>query len=522
MHDIEFLIALLAAVALLVRLAGVLRVPYPILLVLGGLVLGLTPGVPEIHLDPEIVFVIFLPPLLYAAAFISSPRELRENVGPISRLAIGLVLVTIAVVAVVAHLAIDGLPWAAAFVLGAILAPTDPVAATAVFRRIGAPNRVVTITEGESLVNDGSALVVYKVATAAVVTGAFSAVDAGVDFVVVGAGGVLVGLVIAVMVGQIRRRLDDPPVEIAISLFTPYAAYILAEQIHVSGVLAVVAAGIYLSWRSAGLFRPGTRLQAYSFWEVLEFLLNGILFLLVGLQVPTILREAEEYSPGTLLALAVLMTAVVIGVRLLWLFTVPYILRRGQDAPLLPRAHRLVLGWGGMRGAVSLAAALALPLETAAGQPFPRRDLFLFLTFAVILATLVLQGLSLPTLVRRLGLSDPVGATKEEAEARVKAVHAALGRMEELAAEDGVPEETVERVRGLYDYRLNRYSAPLGEDDDDGDDAEHTAAFLRLRHELIETERETVERLHDEGEIAGTVMRRIERDLDLEEERLTG
>ena len=528
MHDIEFLIGLLAAVALLARLAGLLQVPYPILLVLGGLVLGFVPGTPELRLDPELVFVLFLPPLLYVAAFFSSSvADLRANVRPISLLAVGLVLVTILAVAVVARLAIDDLPWAAAFVLGAILAPTDPLAATAVFRRVGVPDHILTIVEGESLVNDGTGLVAYRLATAAVVTGTFSVLDAAGAFLLVGTAGVVVGLAIGWVAAHVRRRLDDAPVEIAISLLTPYGAYIAAEQLGVSGVLAVVTTGVYLAWLSPGLFLPGTRLQAFAFWDVLEFLLNGLLFVLVGLQFPTILEGISEHSAAGLVALAALVSATVIGVRMLWMFTVPDLVRlvdprRRRQEGRLPWAERVLVGWSGMRGAISLAAALALPVHTQAGAAFPHRDLILFITFSVILVTLVIEGLTLPLLVRRLGLSDPEAGNRAEAEARVKAAHAAIARMEELAARESLPEETVDHLRGLYDYRLHRYSRALGHAAEDGLPAERSAAYERLRRELIEAERAAVLRLRDEGQIASDVMRRIERDLDLEESRLVG
>ena len=308
-----WILGLLAAVAGLVMLSNVLRVPYPVFLVLGGLTLGLIPAVPDVELPPDLVLLVFLPPILYSAAFFSSPRDLRANLRPIGFLSIGLVLVTIVTVAVVAH-AVTGLPWGAAFVLGTVLAPTDPVAATAIAARLGMPRRVVTILEGESLINDGTALVLYRVAVAAVVTGTFSLLDAGLEFALYGTGGAVIGLVVAWAISRVRRWTEDSLVEITISLFTPYAAYVPAEEIGASGVLAAVAAGLYLGWYSPEMTAPRNRLQASTVWEVLPFLLNSLLFILIGLQLPNILeRLSGEYAASEVLLYAALVSLVVLG-----------------------------------------------------------------------------------------------------------------------------------------------------------------------------------------------------------------
>jgi monovalent cation/hydrogen antiporter len=324
--------------------------PYPILLVLGGLVLGFVPGVPRAELPPDLVLVLFLPPLLYQAAFFSSPRDLRANARAITLLAVGLVLVTMSAVAVVAHTLVGGLPWAAAFALGAIVSPTDPLAATAIARRLGVPRRLVTVLEGESLVNDATALVAYRVAVGAVVAGSFTLWEAGLRFVVGTVGGVAIGLAVGWLLAEARRRIEDPVVEIVLSVVTGYAAYLPAELLGVSGVLAAVTAGLYVGWHAPELASPATRLLGFSFWEVLVYLLNAVLFVLVGLQLHPILSELTGSSVAVLVGQAALVSAVVIAVRVGWGFTVTYLIRAldrrpAQRARRASVRERLVAGW---------------------------------------------------------------------------------------------------------------------------------------------------------------------------------
>jgi Na+/H+ antiporter len=525
MHDNELLLlGLMAAVVGLNALSRVIQVPYPILLVVGGLVLGALPGVPEVQLDPDLVLVLFLPPLLYAGAFFSSLRDLRADLRGISMLAIGLVLVTMCVVAVVAHAMIDGLPWAAAFALGAIVAPTDPAAATAIMRRLGVHRRIVTVVEGESLINDGTALVAYRVAVAAAVGGSFSAWDAGLEFVLAASGGVAIGLAVGWLMAQVRKRLEDPPVEITISLFTGYLAYLPADQVGASGVLAVVAAGIYLGWRAPELTSASTRMQAFSVWEILTYLLNSALFVLIGLQIGPILNGVGAVDTGTLIGYAAVVSAVVIGVRIVWQFTTPYLVRALDRRPSQVERRagagpRFLVAWSGMRGAVSLAAALALPLETDAGAPFPAREVLIFITFGVIFATLVIQGLTLPLLVRALPVEADGAEESEEVTARVAAAKAALERLEDLGAEEWTRDDTVERLRNMYQYRKRRFAARAGKIEDDGYE-DRSLAYQQLLHELLAAQRLALVRLRNEGVISSEVMRRVERDLDLEETRL--
>jgi Na+/H+ antiporter len=520
--ELLFLV-LMVAIAGLSVLAGAVGVPYPILLVLGGLALGFVPGLPDIELPPEIVLVLFLPPLLYHAAFFSSPRDLRADMRAISMLAVGLVLATMVAVATIGHLA-GGLPWAAAFALGAIVSPTDPLAATTIARRTGVPRRLVTLLEGESLVNDATALVSYRIAVSVVAGGTFVLWRAGLEFAANATGGVVVGLAVGLAITWIRKQLDDPPVEIVVTLVTGYVAYLPAEQLGVSGVLAAVAAGLYVGWHAPAVASAETRLLGFSFWEVFVYLLNAALFTLIGLQLPPILSAVtDDYGVGTLIGLAVLVSGAVIAIRIVWVFTVPYLIRlldrrSSQLARRVGPGERFVVGWSGMRGAVSLAAALALP-TSAGGQGFPDRDLIIFLTFIVILVTLVVQGLSLPVIIRRFVTSEDDQDHREELQARLGAAKAALNRLEELAEEDWTRSDTIDRLRGLYEYRKKRFAARGGMVDDDGYE-DRSLAYQRLTHELLDAQRIAIVRLRNEGAISSEVMRRVERDLDLEESRL--
>ncbi|HSK97355.1 MAG TPA: Na+/H+ antiporter [Euzebyales bacterium] len=512
------LLVLVVAVAGLSVLARVVDVPYPILLVIGGLALGFVPGIPAVELPPELVLVVFLPPLLYWAAFFSSLHDLRADTRAITLSAVVLVLITAAAVAVVARGLVDGLPLAAAFALGAIVSPTDPLAATAIGRRLGVPRRLITILEGESLVNDATALVAYRVAVAAAVGGAFVFWDAAMRFVVGVVGGVAIGLLVGWIVVEVRRRLDDPVVEIVVSVVTGYAAYLPAEQLRVSGVLAAVTAGLFVGWRAPEIASASTRLLGFACWEVLVYLANAVLFILVGLQLRPILAGLGGTSMAVLIGQAALVSAVVILVRLAFVFNVPYLIRLldrrpSQVARRVGARPRLVVGWSGMRGAVSLAAALALPLD------FPFRNLIVFLTFAVILATLVLQGLTLPTLIRRLGVHGDDAEHEEELRGRLAATDAALDRLQELAAVEWTRNDTVERLQGLYQFRRRRLEARAGEADDDGAE-DRSLAYQRLVRELLEAQRHAIVRLRNEGVISNDVMHRIERDLDLEDSRL--
>jgi Na+/H+ antiporter len=518
------LAALLASVALLLVLAPKAGVPYPILLVVGGLLLGFVPGVPELELPPELVLLAFLPPLLFSAALFSSPHELRRNIRPITLLAFGLILATAGTVAVVAHTVV-GLSWETAFVLGAIVSPTDPLAATSIARKAGVPRRVVTIVEGESLVNDATALVAYKFAVAAVLTGSFSLWEAGLRFVVGVAAGAAIGLAVGYLVAQLVQRVDSPPTAITISLLTGYFAYLPAEALDVSGVIAAVTAGLYLGWNAPRLLSVETRLPSGAVWEIFIFIANSLLFVLVGLQLPIVVEGLDEYSWSELLAYAAVICLTVILTRLAWVFPFTYLPRilirriRERD-PAPPWQLVTLVGWMGLRGAVSLAAALAVPELTDDDVAFPDRELIIFLAFAVILVTLVLQGLSLPLVIRALGVQPDRLHETEEARARVQAAEAALARIEELLDEDWVAEPEARQLRGIYDHRRRRYAARGGGGRGDPDLEARSQSLERLTRELLEAERAAVLALRDAGHIDDDVMRRIERDLDLEHARL--
>ena len=526
MHETELLIlSLCVAIPALSVIARLLDIPYPIVLVLGAIPLGYLPGVPEVKLDPDLVLVIFLPPLLYVAAFMADLRALRADARALSLTSIGLVLATSCAVGVVGHELI-GLPWAVAFALGAIVSPTDPVAATAIVRELGAPRRLATMIEGESLVNDSSALIAYRVALAAAIGGSFSLFDASVDFVVAVVGGIAVGLLVGAVIAELRRQLDDVPVEITISLFTGFAAYLPAEALGVSGVLAAVTAGIYLGWLAPQISTAQMRMQGRAVWDFVVFLLNAVLFVLIGLQLPSILDGVAGIDGVALAGYALATIGAVIGTRFLWLFTTPYMLRALDRRPSqverrVGAAPRVVMGWAGMRGAVSLAAALALPLETDAGAPFPERDLVIFLAYCVVLFTVVVQGLTLPALIRRLGVVDD--GSEEEAEehgARIVAAEAALEAIEGLAEEEWTREDTVERLRRQYAFRRRRFATLRGDIEDPDGIVDHSLAYQRLMHDVIEAQRVAIVQMRNEGSISADVMRRIERDLDLEESRL--
>jgi monovalent cation/hydrogen antiporter len=520
-HDQLILMVLLAVLASFLIAAPVLRIPYPIFLVLGGLALGFVPGVPSLALPPDVVLVAVLPPLLYLSAYRTSLRDLRANARAIGILAVGLVVATTVTVAVVAHSTVADMPWTAAFALAAIVAPTDAIAATAIMRRLGVPRRLVSIVESESLVNDGTALVLLRVAVVAAVSGSFSTWDASWRFAWAVVGGIGVGLVVGSVVAAVRRRLENPPVEVTISLMTGYFAFIPASAAGASGVIAVVTAGVYLGWRTPELTSVQSRLQGEAVWNIIGFVLNALVFALVGLQLSRILDTLTGRSAGELARYAAVVTGTVIATRILWLPVFTHLPRLlwGSTRHVKPFGHTFLISWAGMRGAVSLAAALALPLTTDADVAFPERDLIIFLTFCVILGTLVLQGLSLPALIRMLRIEPDRSEEEEDARARIEAAEAALARLEELAGEEWVRDDTAERLRGLYNFRRNRFSSRF-DGEADGSIEEQSQAYQRLRRELLDAERAAVTDLGRAGAISGDVVMRVRRDLDLEDARL--
>jgi CPA1 family monovalent cation:H+ antiporter len=534
-HDIDILLGLLVAVAALAWLASRVKVAYPIFLVLGGIALSFIPGLPRegLQLQPELVFLLFLPPLLYYAGLLTTWRDFKSNLRPISLLAVGLVLLTMTAVALVAH-EMMGLSWPGAFVLGAIVSPPDAVAATAVLQRLRIPRRIVAVLEGESLVNDATALVAYRMGLAAVGM-TFSFTEATWRFLLVAVGGIAIGYAVGVLVAWVRPRIKEPAVESTVSLLTPFIAYLPAEWLHVSSVLAVVTTGVYLSRRLPQISSPRMRLRAFAVWETLVFLLNGFIFILIGLQLPVVVKDLGDTPMSKLLLYAATISVVCIGVRLLWVFPATYLPRLlipafGRHDPAPPWRHTFVIAWTGMRGVVSLAAAMAIGLD------FPDRNLILFVTFGVILVTLVGQGLTLAPLIRRLKLTTDRDEEVEEVTARHLSALAALERLNQLAAADDETPAMVDRLRATYDERIAYYSrqlieaAELSEVVDNptanGDSAAGTALFEAcvsnesvLREALV-AERRMLVKLRDDGVIGDDVMRRIQEELDLEESKL--
>jgi Na+/H+ antiporter len=509
-HEIESILILVLAAALLVRVADFGKIPSPIVLVLGGLAIAFIPGLPSVELEPDTIFLIFLPPLVYAAGWRTSPLELRAIVRPLGLLAVALVFLTAAVVAVVAHTFVPELTWAEAAILGAVLAPTDAPAATAIFRRLGAPERVRLLIEGESMINDGTALVLYRIAVGVATGGAFSLGGATLEFVGVAAGGIVAGLAVGVLSDLVIRRQSESDLAIMLTVLTAYGAYIGAEELHVSGILAAVVAGLYAGYRSPRSLDADVRLNAVAFWNVLVFGLEITLFVLLGLQLPEIVDTLEQSSSGVaeLLVPVAAITVASIAIRLVFVFAM-----RGDAGETA--GERFTVGWSGMRGAVSLAAALAVPLSVD-GRPQ-----IIFLTFALIVVTIVGQGLSLPFIVRALKLERPRRWSDEEAVARMEAAQSALDRIDEMEAEERAEETQLQRLRDLYRARFRMCQAVLGgEDPEAAARAERLADYGGLRRELIGIEREELLTLRGSGRLRHETLRQIERDLDLEEARI--
>jgi CPA1 family monovalent cation:H+ antiporter len=509
-HDIESILVLLLAAALLVRLADYGKIPAPIVLVVGGLAIAFVPGLPSVELEPDTIFLVFLPPLVYAAGWRTSPLELRAVMRPLALLSVGLVFLTAAVVALVAHATVPGLSWAEAAVLGAVLAPTDTVAATSIFRRLGAPERVRLLVEGESMINDGTALVIYRIAVGVAAGGAFSLGGAALEFVGVAAGGILVGIAIGLLSDRVLARLSDSDLTIMLSVLTAYGAYIGAEELHVSGILAAVVAGVYAGYRSPHTLDADVRLNAVAFWSVLVFGLEITLFVLLGLQLPEIVDTLEASPTGVdeLLLPAAAIAAASLAARLLFVFAMRE--DAGETA-----GQRFAVGWSGMRGAVSLAAALAVPLSVE-GRPQ-----IIFLTFALILVTIVGQGLSLPFIVRALGLEEPRRWSDEEAVARMEAAQSALDRLDQMESDKRANGKQLVRLRDLYRARFRMCQAVLGgEEPDVAAREQRIADYGALRRELIGVEREELLGLRGLGRLRDQTLRQIERDLDLEEARI--
>ena len=517
-------------------LARRLVIPYPILFVIGGLIIGFIPILPvQLNLDPDFIFFIFLPPLLYIQAVYTSWRDFRFYLRPILLLAIGLVIATTVVVAFVAHAIIPGLPLVAGFVLGAIISPPDAIAASAIAKRLGLPRRVVTILEGESLVNDATSLVIYKVALAATLGTASVSASMSIlghvwipgEFIYIAVGGVSCGFVVGKCVDWVRQRITDDGAQIfvTVSMLTPYISYLLADRfLHVSGVLSVVTTGMYIGWKSPEVLNSSIRLQIEAVWNFVIYLLNGMVFVLIGLQLPHILRSMEEHWWPHPFFQAVVINLVCIVVRLVWIFPGAYLPRllskRIREREGKPDWRQVVIvGWAGMRGIVSLAAALAL-----SGYPdFPRPHLVQFIAFSVIFTSLVFQGLTLPALIRFLGVGDDGIPAREEIQARSRISQAVFEKIEELRQEGKIPASAIQAIESFY-----RERSLILEEDELADQLgwsarrHHALSVRRLNQIAIATQRRALIRMRRDGEIGDDVLHKIEHELDLEEVRLQG
>ena len=516
---LELLLLLLLCAVALGWVARHFKFPYPIALVVGGALLGFIPRLPQFPFDPQLILVVVLPPILYQAALLTSWHDFKAHIRPISLLAIGLVIATTLAVGAMLKLLVPGVPWAAAFVLGAIVSPPDAVAATAILSRLNIPRRIVTVLEGESLVNDASGLVLYKFAVAAVLTGAFSLAEASVDFTVLSVGGIGLGIAIAFLFIEVHKRLGDPFIEVLTSLLIPYTAYVAAESLHCSGVLAVVAAGLVRGRYAPEIVSAEMRILARSVWNILVFMLNSLIFMLIGIHMSDVVASLARYSAGQLVGWGLAVTAVAVAVRFAWVYAVALLPRalsgHLRDSEPRPRKRELaIIGWCGMRGIVSLAAAMALPLALPDGTPFPHRDLIVFLTFFVIAATLVGQGLSLPVLIRRLKVGADWSHGAEQQRVRAAMDAAAMAAIEGLAAAERVPDEWVAPLRAEIAARI-ALAAPAGLEENP-----RTAMAARLRHAAIKAERRELIRLWRENEISDEVMHHMEEILDYQEAHL--
>jgi Na+/H+ antiporter len=517
---VELLIGLLAAIAVLGAVAERARLPYPAVLVLGGIVLGLIPGLPTVRLNPDLVLFGFIPPLVYAAAFRAASYELRLYAVQIVSLAIGLVLLTVLAGGVVGHV-VGGIAWAPAFMFGALVAPTDPVSASAVMSEVGAPERIVAILEGESLINDGTGLAIFQVAVAAAVSGGFSVGHGALKLMEISAGGIAVGLAIGWVLVRIRRPLDAPSIEIVLGLVVAFGSYSAADAAGFSGVLAAVAAGLYTGRHAQDISTPQSRLQMEPVWDAVTFVLESVLFLFIGLELHHIvdgIPHADLARAGVTAAVAIVA---MIALRTAWMLGISPLFSRLLPARFAAgsRRERVVLSWSGMRGALSLAGALSIPLA-ARSSPFPARDEDIFLVYCVVLGTLIIPSFTLAALVRRLGLGQSERLREQELKARIRVAQAALSQLDDLAEQHDLPEQLVARLRGLYELRLSRLESgrrgrAAGDDarDDRPDPQE-------IRHQLVAAERQALAEIRSERSAPAEVLAHIQRDIDLEETRL--
>ncbi|MEP6684733.1 MAG: Na+/H+ antiporter [Parafilimonas sp.] len=531
MNNFEIVIFLITILVVLSAFTDKIKLPYPILLVFAGLIIGFVPFLPNLKLDPDIVFLIFLPPLLYDAAFKTSWLEFKKEIGPISTLAVSLVFFTTLSVAVAAHYIIPGFSWPIAFVLGAIVSPPDAVAASGIIKGLGLNKKVITIIEGESLLNDASALIAYRYAVAATLTGSFILWKASLQFILVAGGGVVAGLIVGyILVFAHKKIQDNILVETSISLLTPFLAYILAEEFHTSGILAVVTAGIFISWRSREVFSFQTRLRTSGVWDTLIFLLNGIIFILIGLQLPELVKDLSATMLYKLIGDGIVISIVTIIIRILWVFAGAYhqqLLRRKKKNDTKDETvdwkNVLIVAWTGTRGVVSLATALALPITMENGDDFPKRHSILLLAFSVIMVTLVVQGLTLPLLIKWLRIKPiTVEQEKEEEELTLKLTQDSLQFINNDFPIE-IDDEAMERIKKQYEFSykllLNRSDKKLPQKQIESEfNSAHQ--FLLAQLEVINFQREVIMECQNNGSYSEEALGKAERELDMDELRI--
>ncbi|MES2374237.1 MAG: Na+/H+ antiporter [Bacteroidota bacterium] len=536
MENFQVIIFLLAVLISLSALGERVKIPQPILLVVAGLVIGFIPFLPDLELDPDIIFLIFLPPLLFDAAAQTSWHDFKADIRPISALAVSLVFFTIGAVAVTAHYLIPHFGWPLAFLLGAIISPTDAVAASSIIKGLNLHRRVMTIIEGESLVNDASALIAYRHALTAVLTGNFIFWEVGLQFLTVASGGILVGIAVGYILVFVHKQItNNALVETGMSLLTPYLAYIAAEEIHVSGILSVVTAGLIISWRSPEIFTYQTRMRTRVIWDTIVFMLNGFVFILIGLQLPGILRQVVNYSTKELIGYGVVISVVTIMVRILWVFAGAYVTKMFRpkkideettpaEAEPIPWKNILIIAWTGTRGVLSLATALALPLVLRTGKAFPQRHMILFLAFVVIFVTLVVQGLSLPWLIRVLNIKPDTNESKEQKELQLHILQSTIHFIDkDLPVR--LDHDAREQLKHKYNARADKLSKEIrihkrNENKDNPIPVEVVTPILNAQIEIGKFQRELLIKIHKEGAYSDVAIKEVQRDMDIDDLKL--
>lgn len=524
-HEAEVtLLLLIAMIALLAAAAQRLRVPYPIVLLLGGLTLSFFPWIPKVSIDPTFIFLVVLPPLLFASTINIGWAELRANSAHILMLGLGLVAFTVIAVATAMHFIVPGFNWRVGAVLGAVLSTTDTIAVGAVARRVGLPHRILQVIEGESLTNDAMGLLALQFTSALVVSGTVPTLLGGIgDFIWLIVAGIFAGLVVAIPIAHFERRLQSVALQLLVSIVTPYFAYLLGESLHGSGVLATVVCGLYFGRMQSRAFSSQTRLESKAVWDTIDFSLNGLVFILIGLQLPSILHGMGDSNWTQKLLHAAMVCALVIGLRFMWVFagarSVQAIRNRlfHREGEYISNRVLTVVSWSGMRGVLTLAAALSLPSVIANGHPFPERQAIIFFSYAVILVTLLGQGLSLPTLIRRLNVAEPEDVRKMALAARAAVVHAGLERLQQIRDEDEDLEANrtgYELLERFYQDRL-RGLEPEQKEEKEQSKQEQQRTMQQIAYSLRQAEREELMRLRAAGRIRDNTLREVERELDL-------